>query len=508
MILLVALLSATFLENGLAETVSPTLLDDWGSGFKMRMRLQLRAEVKGGWTFRLKFSKPVKNVQIWQASIVSSSPDEYKVENMSWNPDLTKCGFLEMDFMVDKVVNGESAPTALATFTRKSGSEPTDPNACGSPPGTTAAPPGSTNNPALTNSPRTSPPGGSGEVVSATLGTEWTQGFSMNLKLQIQNEVHGGWELNIAFSIPVSGIDIWSASFVSRSADGFVVTVENLYWNAHLHRCTYLDMPFNARKVQQVISNPTSIVTFIRKQPANGEAVTVGGNTCAMSTLIPATGTPTTTSTPVAPTAQPAITTQGATTTSQPATTEWYTTLLPITTPKPLPAPYNYDEVLHKSILFYEAQRSGTLRPTNRVSWRRDSALGDQGENGEDLTGGWYDAGDYVKFGFPMASSVTVLAWGLIQYRSAYQAAGELDNMLDCIKWPLDYFIKAHTAKFEFYGQVRTLYRDGKPWARGWVVSRQSDCTYAVFPPTFTGNYITYWQHEQLTNITICSAYK
>ena len=44
-----------------------------------------------------------------------------------------------------------------------------------------------------------------------------------------------------------------------------------------------------------------------------------------------------------------------------------------------------------KSILFYEAQRSGDLPNDNRVSWRGDSALSDTGEFGEDLTGGWYD---------------------------------------------------------------------------------------------------------------------
>ena len=32
-----------------------------------------------------------------------------------------------------------------------------------------------------------------------------------------------------------------------------------------------------------------------------------------------------------------------------------------------------------------------------------------------DLTGGWYDAGDFVKFNFPMAYSVTTLAWGMLR---------------------------------------------------------------------------------------------
>ena len=47
--------------------------------------------------------------------------------------------------------------------------------------------------------------------------------------------------------------------------------------------------------------------------------------------------------------------------------------------------------MLVKSLLFYEAQRSGKLPANNRIPWRGDSALGDKGANGEDLTGGYYD---------------------------------------------------------------------------------------------------------------------
>jgi hypothetical protein len=59
---------------------------------------------------------------------------------------------------------------------------------------------------------------------------------------------------------------------------------------------------------------------------------------------------------------------------------------------------YNYSRVLELSLLFYEAQRSGKLPPDNRVPWRGDSALGDRGQNGEDLTGGYYDGKhEYIK---------------------------------------------------------------------------------------------------------------
>jgi hypothetical protein len=34
------------------------------------------------------------------------------------------------------------------------------------------------------------------------------------------------------------------------------------------------------------------------------------------------------------------------------------------------------------------------------------------------LTGGYYDAGDNVKFGFPMAFTVTLLSWSAMEYGS------------------------------------------------------------------------------------------
>jgi len=129
-------------------------------------------------------------------------------------------------------------------------------------------------------------------------------------------------------------------------------------------------------------------------------------------------------------------------------------------------AQYNYDEVLHKSILFYEAERSGWLPGNNRVHWRGNSATNDRGDNGVDLVGGWYDAGDHVKFGFPMAWTTTTLAWSVVEFRDAYAAAGELNWVLDSIKWPLDYFMKCHVSDNEFYGQLGNGHEDHAFWGR------------------------------------------
>ncbi|XP_033764172.1 endoglucanase E-4-like isoform X2 [Pecten maximus] len=138
----------------------------------------------------------------------------------------------------------------------------------------------------------------------------------------------------------------------------------------------------------------------------------------------------------------------------------------PSTPPAVASEKYNYAEVLEKSILFYEAQRSGKLPSTNRIPWRGDSALTDHGQNGEDLSGGWYDAGDHLKFGFPLAGSVSMLAWGLIEFKDAYAATGQLDNMYDCIRWPLEWLMKAHTGRNELYVQVGDGDLDHHFWGR------------------------------------------
>ncbi|WP_188127062.1 glycoside hydrolase family 9 protein [Actinoplanes lobatus] len=127
-------------------------------------------------------------------------------------------------------------------------------------------------------------------------------------------------------------------------------------------------------------------------------------------------------------------------------------------------APYRYGEVLQKSLLFYEAQVSGKKPAWNRVSWRGDSAMTDGAGAGLDLTGGWYDAGDHVKFGLPMAFTTTMLAWGAVENRDAYAGSGQLTHLLNNLRVPNDYFIKAHPSADVLYGQVGKGDDDHKWW--------------------------------------------
>ena len=125
---------------------------------------------------------------------------------------------------------------------------------------------------------------------------------------------------------------------------------------------------------------------------------------------------------------------------------------------------FSYGEALQKSLFFYEAQVSGRKPAWNRVSWRGDSAMRDGSDVGLDLTGGWFDAGDHVKFGLPMAFTTTMLAWGAVENRAAYADSGQLGYLLNNLRVPNDYFIKAHPAPNVLYGQIGKGDDDHRWW--------------------------------------------
>ena len=53
-----------------------------------------------------------------------------------------------------------------------------------------------------------------------------------------------------------------------------------------------------------------------------------------------------------------------------------------------------------------------------------------------------------------MASAMTVLAWGGIQFPAGYKAARELRQLQAAVRWGSEYLLKCHVAPFELYGQV------------------------------------------------------
>ncbi|VVB09653.1 unnamed protein product [Arabis nemorensis] len=127
---------------------------------------------------------------------------------------------------------------------------------------------------------------------------------------------------------------------------------------------------------------------------------------------------------------------------------------------------HDYSDALTKSILFFEGQRSGYLPKEQRMTWRRNSALNDGKNLNVDLVGGYYDAGDNIKFHFPMAFSTTMLAWSAVEFGS-YMSPADLRDNLAAVRWGTDYLLKT-VSQFpnRIFVQVGEATPDHQCWER------------------------------------------
>ncbi|KAE9606551.1 putative cellulase [Lupinus albus] len=125
-----------------------------------------------------------------------------------------------------------------------------------------------------------------------------------------------------------------------------------------------------------------------------------------------------------------------------------------------------YADALGKAILFFEGQRSGKL-PKQRVTWRGDSALSDGKLENVDLSGGYYDAGDNVKFGWTISYSVSLLSWSAIEFRGQIRSVNkQLHHLRNAIRWGTDFILKSHTSPTTLYTQVGDGNGDHQCWER------------------------------------------
>nr|BAU45388.1 endo-1,4-beta-glucanase [Bellamya sp. UM-2014] len=224
-------------------------------------------------------------------------------------------------------------------------------------------------------------------AVNVIIQNHWAGGFQGQVDIPVTSELHG-WRVHLTFDQDVSSIEVWVADAQKVSDREYILT--NKDFNADQHVGDTLSFTFLGHGTGDIAPHTEAFV----------EGMGTGGGTVTNEpvTVPPRTNAPS----------------SGGGTSNK-----------------------NYGDALGKSILFYDAQRSGRLPANNPIPWRGDSALGDC------VVGGWYDAGDHVKFGFPMASSTTLLLWGLIRFKDGYVRANQLDMMYDMIKWPLDYFLNA-----------------------------------------------------------------
>ncbi|GFP85858.1 endoglucanase 24 [Phtheirospermum japonicum] len=136
----------------------------------------------------------------------------------------------------------------------------------------------------------------------------------------------------------------------------------------------------------------------------------------------------------------------------------------------PVPGPpgaitKKYADALKIATQFLDIQKSGRL-VNNQISWRGNSAMQDGTEVKLDLSKGMYDAGDHMKFGFPMAFTATVLSWTILEYGDQMKAVNQLGPVQDSLKWITDYLVNAHPTDNVLYIQVGSPKADHSCWER------------------------------------------
>lgn len=122
-----------------------------------------------------------------------------------------------------------------------------------------------------------------------------------------------------------------------------------------------------------------------------------------------------------------------------------FSTMLVVVTPMLLTLqPLDYKRALTLALTFYDAQRSGPIASDFPITWRGSSGMADGKDMGVDLTGGYYDAGDHVKFLLPMAHSMTLLAW------SGLLGSNDADNLDAVLRWGTDWILKTKNGEKVF----------------------------------------------------------
>ncbi|KAF9055097.1 glycoside hydrolase family 9 protein [Hymenopellis radicata] len=118
-----------------------------------------------------------------------------------------------------------------------------------------------------------------------------------------------------------------------------------------------------------------------------------------------------------------------------------------------------WSTLLGDLLYFYDAQRSGKLPDSNRVSWRNDSCEDDGQDVNVDLSGGYYDAGGTV-------SSFTIMSicWGATDFGQGYNLANQTAYLDSALRCGLDWLVKAHHSDNTLFVQVADAEVDNAYW--------------------------------------------
>lgn len=107
----------------------------------------------------------------------------------------------------------------------------------------------------------------------------------------------------------------------------------------------------------------------------------------------------------------------------------------------------NYAKALQYSLYLYDANMCGSqVGERSQLNWRDDCHTSDSKISTPygtmDLSGGYHDAGDHVKFGLPAAYSATMLGLAYSEFSSAFKSTGQSDHLKQITNHFAEYFRK------------------------------------------------------------------
>ena len=95
----------------------------------------------------------------------------------------------------------------------------------------------------------------------------------------------------------------------------------------------------------------------------------------------------------------------------------------------------NYAKLLQYSLYFYDGNMCGDdVDSASAFDWRGNCHTGDE------VVGGFHDAGDHVKFGLPAGYSAATLGWGYYEFKDAYDSLGQTAHLKEITNRFCKYF--------------------------------------------------------------------
>ena len=417
--------------------ISFEVITEWNQGFTGRIEFTNHGDSLNNWI--LTFAAPYDITGIWGAEIISQKDDLYKIQGIDTNTDATTGKTIIITFNANKV-NGQIIAPENYTFGDGNNFE---------------------NNPAPDRPalPETTAAIDESEIeLGFKVITDWNQGFTGRIEFTNHGDSLNNWTLTFAAPYDITGI--WGAEIISQKDD--LYTIQGIDTNTDATTGKTIIVTFNANKVNGQIIAPANY-TFgdVEGDSLQGDlasdkpAVVDDSEDNDQKNLGDGTSEVTKTDDDLEVITVDENSDDIINDTPEVTETNDVSDTSDDFSPTIQTGQFSYGEAVQKSFLFYEAQRSGDLPEDNRIDWRGDSSLNDGADVGRDLTGGYHDAGDHVKFGQPMAQTMSTLAWGGIEYQKAYQQMGQWDELLDAVKWGTDYFLKAHVSE---NGKTQALY--------------------------------------------------